>query len=239
MAVSIPAQIWTLFSTPRCSSSPITARLPEAAPACCEERACAHTTLPWARHSGSCRPPSACFVTALSTPQSSGTLSKTQYKTTNSPSTFQMNDSKMTGLKRILYLRFPWGLRKKETDGTESAEANLLAIKTSKRSADLLGSSALTAPSVPWLLRKEVSSSPPRRSPFSVEVPMIVSGTVLKNRRRLHGGYLKCGRFSLALTTVDNYACRLVWKGVDTPREEPGDVNWVKMNFILKRNRLQ
>lgn len=72
---------------------------------------------------------------------------------------------------------------------SESAKVDLLEVKKKKARSQLtyLGSSALTAPSVLWCLMKEVSSSPQRRSPFSVEDPMTVSGTDLKNRRSLLG----------------------------------------------------
>lgn len=64
------------------------------------------------------------------------------------------------------------GLEERGAEDSESAEANPLAVKTSKKSADLLGSSWLTAPSALWLLRKGVSPCQPRGRPFAVEVPV-------------------------------------------------------------------
>lgn len=87
-AVSIPAQNRTRRSPPRRASPPISARLPEAAPACWEERACAHTPSPGARRSGSCRPrPRGWIAAALSSRRRFGTDPSTESKSSNTPPT--------------------------------------------------------------------------------------------------------------------------------------------------------
>ncbi|XP_076424134.1 ferry endosomal RAB5 effector complex subunit 3 isoform X2 [Peromyscus maniculatus bairdii] len=50
--------------------------------------------------------------------------------------------------QRYFGSEFSLGLEERGTEDSESAGENLLAVKTSKKSADLLGGSALTAPSV-------------------------------------------------------------------------------------------
>lgn len=174
-AVSIPAQNQTSRSTVRA-----------------EERAPAHKPFARALQSGSCRPrPSVCFAAALSSQHRFGTESKIQYKSRNTPPIFRMTNLKITVIKGVSDKSFSWHLKKEKPMGTESAEANLLAVKKARSQLIYLGSSTLTAPSVLWCVSKEVSSSAQRRSPFSVEDPMTVPGTGLKNRSRLLGGYLK------------------------------------------------
>lgn len=68
--------------------------------------------------------------------------------------------------QRYFGSEFSLGLEERGTEDSESAGENLLAVKTSKKSADLLGGSALTAPSVALASEERGEPMPTARKPL-------------------------------------------------------------------------